>query len=327
MANSPLSLQKSDSALAVPELQRYIDGWFIACELRPCSAATLALRHTIVGNFLWFVRREEYASCDVMELRSFFLYIGRGHKDAGGRWGNPNQCRPVKPRTIKDYHGALRTLFRWIVAEGGLTKSPMERIPVPIDRPDTIQPFTQEQISALIAASKSSRHGHRDVALVLFLLDTGVRASELCALRFADVDISAKRATVDGKGGKSRPVYFGKATSRALWQYLREDGREPDETLFQSERGDGFTRSGLQQFLRRMGSLARISGARCSPHTFRHTFAINFLRNGGNQFSLMQILGHTNLQQTSKYVKLAQADCEKQHRAYSPADSMTGGRK
>ena len=102
----------------------------MAGEIARHSVRTIANRRLIVKNFFWFLRREGYKTCGVTELCAFFVYINRGHKDPGGRWGNPQLTAPVK-----DYHGSLRTLFRWIIAEGGLDSSPMERIPIPVDRP------------------------------------------------------------------------------------------------------------------------------------------------------------------------------------------------
>jgi site-specific recombinase XerD len=235
--------------------------------------------------------------------------------------------KPVHARTVKDYHSHLRTFFRWIVAEGGLESSPMERIPVPTARADQVQPFTPEQVNALLAAAKHSRHPRRNEAVLLFLLDTGVRASELCVLRLEDVDIAGRRATVLGKGNKRRMVSFQKTTARALWNYLREEEREPNDPLFLSERGEQLTRSGLLQLIERLGSTAGIATARCSPHTFRHTFAVEFLRAGGNVFTLQQMLGHTALHMTNRYVTLAQADIENQHRQYSPVERLKGRRR
>ncbi len=325
MDQTALRLKESaDVSLSLSDLEKYAEGWFLSGEISQHSAATLANRRLIIKNLLWFLRRKRYDACATMELRQFLAYLTTGHKEPGGRWGNAQQTKPVKPRTVKDYHSCLRSLFNWIVAEGGLASSPMVRIPAPVDRPDTIQPFTEAQVNALLAAAKKSTHPRRDEALLLLLFDAGLRASELCALRYRDMDMSAKKATVEGKGGKTRPVYFGRVAARALWQYLKEDGREPDEPVFLSERGEALTRSGLAQLLQRLGAQAQIQAARCSPHTFRHTFAVSFLRGGGNQFTLMQLLGHTNIQMTAKYVKLAQADVENQHRQFSPADRLKG---
>jgi integrase/recombinase XerD len=122
-------------------------------------------------------------------------------------------------------------------------------------------------------------------------------------------------------------VSFQKTTARALWNYLREEEREPNDPLFLSERGEQLTRSGLLQLIERLGSTARITAARCSPHTFRHTFSVEFLRAGGNVFSLQQMLGHTALHMTNRYVTLAQADIENQHRQYSPVERLKGRRR
>lgn len=114
--------------------------------------------------------------------------------------------------------------------------------------------------------------------------------------------------------------------SRALWKYLNEDFREADDFVFLSdggkETGDPLTRSGGLQLIRRLGRAAGITNVRVSPHTFRHTFSIEFLRNGGNQFTLMTILGHTDMKMTARYVAIAQADVARQHRHHSPADRL-----
>jgi integrase len=83
----------------------------------------------------------------------------------------------VRPRTVKDYHTTLRTFFRWLVEEGC---------------PDQIQPLTKEDVYPLLLAAKQSDHSYRDEAILLFLLDTGVRASELCILRIENVDVVGK---------------------------------------------------------------------------------------------------------------------------------------
>ncbi len=318
MNNSAPRLQETAPCIAVSSLQKYADGWLLSCQISQHSERTLGNRRMVLDKLLWFFKQKDIQDCGVTELRVFLAYLSTGHKDKGGRWGNPQLTETVKSRTVKDYHATLRTLFNWIVSEGALRVSPMERIPVPVDRPDSIEPFTEAQVKALLEAAKKTRQPRRDEALTLFLLDTGCRASELCDLNLNDVDMSGKKASVEGKGGKSRPVYFGRTTGRALWQYLREDERTPEEPLFQSERGERLTRSGLRQLIERIGKVAGIESVRCSPHTFRHTFAISFLREGGNQFTLMHILGHTHLAMTARYVHLAQADVENQHRQFSP---------
>ena len=132
-----------------------------------------------------------------------------------------------------------------------------------------------------------------------------------------------------GKGHKTRVVPFSRETKRALYQYLNQRQQNPESALFESDRGvtagDGLTRHGLRFLIRRLGNSAGLTGARVSPHTFRHTFAISFLRAGGNVFTLQQMLGHTNLAMTNRYVAIAQADIANQHQRYSPVAQLKRG--
>jgi site-specific recombinase XerD len=326
MLRRPPRFINSETALSVAELRSAAEGWLLDGDIRQHSARTQGNRREIIEKLLWFLDDQEFATCSLLELRKFLSYLSRGHEDPRGRWGNPRMKSQVKPRTVHTYHGHLRTFFRWLVDEGVIGQSPMESIAPPISRSDQVQPFTDAQVAALIAAAKSTTHARRDEAIVLFLLDTGVRASELCGILFGDLDMPARRCSVLGKGNKRRGVYFGKSTAKALYYYIREDAREPNDSLFITDRGetagDPLTRSGLLQLIERLEKSAHLTGIRCSPHTFRHTFAISFLRNGGNVFTLQQMLGHTSLHMTNRYVALAQADIEKQHRQFSPVDSL-----
>ncbi|HEY3269298.1 MAG TPA: site-specific integrase [Armatimonadota bacterium] len=229
------------------------------------------------------------------------------HHSPEGRWGNSQNRKPVRPWTVKDIHTTFKTFFRWLV-EGYIDGSPMESVKAPVARPDQVQPFTKEQIAAQLMAAKQSRHPYRDEAILLFLLDTAVRASELCGLRIQDLDSVGKRATVLGKGNKRRDIYMSRTTARAVNQSLRGHDTSPSNPVFLSERDDPFTRSGLQQLLSRLSKTAGIEAVRCSPHTFRHTCAIWFLRSGGQVFALKEMLGHTDLHMTMRYVAIAQAD-------------------
>lgn len=328
MKNSALRYTKTEASVSASELERNVQGWLLDCEIRQHSSTTIATRRIITGKLLWFLREKELTSCGTHELRLFHAYLSKGHEQKGGRWGNDKLTRPVRPRTVKDYHNHLRTFFRWLVAEGVLDTSPIEAISAPVSRADQIAPFTPAQVNVLLLEARRSQQPRRNEALLLFLLDTGLRASEVCALKMKDVDLDSRRCTVLGKGNKHRTVPFGGTATKSLWQYLKEDPRDREDPLFFSERGEPLTRSGLFQLIRRIGRAAKMEAARCSPHTFRHTFAVEFLRAGGNVFTLQQLLGHTALSMTNRYVAFAQADIENQHRMFSPADRLkktTGG--
>jgi site-specific recombinase XerD len=328
MQNSALPFRKPESALDVAELRRYTEGWLLACDIARHSPQTLSLRRHITGKLLWFLADREIAFCGLHELRLFFAYLNHGHEEPRGRWGNPLENQPVKPGTVATYDRHLRTFFTWLVREEVLPTSPMDRITEPVDRPDQIEPFTDEEVEALLAAAKKSNYSRRDEAIIWFLLDTGIRASELCGLAMSDMDLTARRCKIrEGKGGKARLIWFGAAAAKALWNYLKFEPHEEHDPLFFNKCGEAFTRSGLLQLMGRMGNVAKIKQTRCSPHTFRHTFAISFLRAGGDVLTLQQLLGHTSLAMVNRYVKLAQTDLAQAHRQFSPGDRLRGKRQ
>ena len=315
-------------ALNLNDLERFSQDWLHECEYRQHSRATLEWRRTVVEKLLWFLREKGHTECGTSELRAFLSYLSNGHREENGRWGNSHfdrrSTRPLTARTIKDYHNTLRAMFNWFVNDGVIEQSPMARIAAPIHRPNQIQPFTSEQIVNLIGAARKSKEPERNEALLLLALDTGLRASEICGLTMKDLDLNNRTCRVHGKGNKYRSVFFGRVTAKALWRYLRLYGRKPNEPVFFNGFGSfkSLDRNGFRLLMRRLGQAAGIQAVRCSPHTLRHTFAISFLRNGGNIWSLKEMLGHTNIQMTLRYSAIADADIEAQHRLYSPADRL-----
>jgi integrase/recombinase XerC len=326
MQKTELPSPLSTSSIGLAEFKHYSAAWLMDCEIRQHSPNTLSLRRGIVSKFIWWMETKQKAVISNLTMREFLLYVDKGNCEPGGRWGNPAEIYPSTPATVQLYHRHLRACLNWIIAEGGLLASPMANVKAPIDRADQIQPFTQDQVLAVLAAAKNTTHPRRDYAICLFLLDTGLRVSEVCNLRYGHLDIMTRSATVEGKGGKKRAVSYGAQTARTLWSYFREQNHAADTRLFLADRGEdtgeGLTRSGMGQLLSRLGEDAGLQNVRCSPHTFRHTFAVNFLRNGGNQFTLMAILGHTNVTMTRRYVEFAQADVALQQRIHSPVDAI-----
>lgn len=309
--------------LEVPRLVRYLESWIQDGRIRQFSPRTIEERRNVIGKLLWFLEREGATELDPFALRGFLAHVSFGHEEPAGRWGKSRS--PVRPRTAVAYYRVLRSLCNWLVEEGAIEDSPIGTLKPPRAADDQVQPFTEEQLAALERAAERTDSPRRDRAALLFLLDTGCRASEVCALRISDLDFTERSCRVRGKGDKYRTVYFGRECGRALLAYLRDGEREEAGPVFPSLRGlkpgEALTRSGLLQIVRRLGKEARVQGVRCSPHTFRHTFAVSFLRAGGNTFALQTMMGHVSLAMTRRYVALAGADLQAQHARFSPADN------
>lgn len=311
--------------ISIADLERYAADWLFEGEFRSHSPMTTATRRGFVKNLIWFLNQKGFTTCGKQELKLFFIYLSQPQPQ--GRWGVKRLTQPLRPVSIKDYFVNFKVMFRWFVTEGFIESSPMDGLPTPLARAPQIQPFSPEQITALLNATKKSCHAKRDYAIVALLLDCGLRAGELCALKVADIDLNARCVSTIGKGNKRRSVFFGKATAKALWNHLRSEVREPDDWVFLSDRGvrtgEPLKPNGLLQLFHRLGDKANIKAVRCSPHTLRHTYAVCFLRAGGSVFTLRESLGHTDLTMTSKYVMVADADLS-QARNFSPMDRLKG---
>ena len=134
----------------------------------------------------------------------------------------------------------------------------------------------------------------------------------------ADVDLKTGKVFVTGKGSKERHCYLGTTTRRSLWRYLADRENDPDAPLFTTHDDRPLQRTWLRKVVATLGDRAGVSNAH--PHRFRHTFAVQFLRNGGDIFTLQMLLGHSSLEMVKYYARLAAIDAEQAHRRASPAD-------
>ena len=124
-----------------------------------------------------------------------------------------------------------------------------------------------------------------------------------------------------GKGSKERRVEFGPRTSQAIWKYLASRGvLRPEADFLISRTGRRLDREDLAKRLHTIGMRAGVE--KCHPHRFRHTFAIMFLRNGGNSLALQRLLGHSTMEMVRHYVKLSEVDLAQAHRRASPVENL-----
>ncbi len=224
-------------------------------------------------------------------------------------------ARGLSLSSVQVHRKVLIAFFRWAQAELDLAPPALGSTPHFETAP--VVPLTKEQVLKLHKAAKS----RRNKAMLLVLLDTGLRASELCRLTISDCDLDAGTIQVRpfATGRKSRPriVLLGTHAKNALWKYLAERAAEPADPLIATVAGGPLDRWDLAHILRRIGQAA---GVKVHPHQIRHTFAIEYLRAGGDVFTLQRLLGHASLEMVRHYLALAQADLAAAHRRSSPAD-------
>jgi integrase/recombinase XerD len=230
--------------------------------------------------------------------------------------------------TVFRTYGGMRCAFRFWKREGLLEDNPMERVERPRRDRTLIRPLSPEQAARLIEMpDAASPAGLRDRAMMMLMLDSGLRISEVLSLEAGRVDWLNCAATVMGKGRKERTVPFSARTGLALLEYAkaRSQGRQQASQLFLGRTGKPICRSKARKIIMRYGREAEITGVRMSPHTLRHTFAVLYVRNGGDSFSLQEILGHSTLEMTRRYVNLASRDVAEQHKKFSPMEMLLQG--
>lgn len=320
-------------------LSQAIEGYLLDANARRMSNRTIQTYLGIYHRFQEFIGDPDLREIQPNDIRHFLQHIAESPIQPGGIGTRPRR-RP-SDKTILNYHTALSALWTWAVAEDLVDTHIVQAVPRPESQSRAIHPFTEEDVRALLASidrcqpytrpgKRECDHARpsadRDRAILLILLDTGIRASELClspkrqagGLSIKDVDLQNHRLRVMGKGGKERYVPISHRTTKAIWRYLlsRPDA-QPDDPLVISERTDqALSTSGLYQLIKRLGERTGIHDAH--PHRFRHTFAVNFLRNGGNIYALQDILGHSTLEMVKRYVRLAETDITNAHRRASP---------
>ncbi len=238
----------------------------------------------------------------------------------------------LSDKSISNAWVALSAFFTWAAAELGIPHPLRGRVRRPSYKPKPIVPYTHAEVAAMLReldkgpewttrTGKTARSRRpsalRDKAIILVLLDTGVRASELCNLSYDDFDQGSGRLLVrEGKGAKDRHVYLGESARRVLWRYMNGRTGGP---LFPTRNNTPLNRSNLSRLIRRIAKAANVKKA--NVHRFRHTFAVNFLRNGGNVFALQNLLGHARMDTVKTYVRLAEQDLADAQRRASPVDN------
>ena len=312
------------------KLQVLLDGYRLSSVSEGKSPSTIAIVEASVHYLDEFLVSNglpnDVTEIGVDELRRFTAYLKERPRFAHHRFTKP-QTGQLSGHTINGYMRALQAFWSWLEREDFIQQNPFARLKIPKAPKKIIPIFSEAQLRQLFGAVNiSSPIGYRDYTIMLTLLDTGIRCSELTSLRLTDVNLEGRLLKVWGKGNKERLVPIGAKVQKALWKYLTCYRPEPAtpryEQVFLTRDGCPLTKDRLEAIIERYGKKAGITGVRVSPHTFRHTMAVTFLRNGGDVFSLQRILGHSQLEVVRGYVNLTQSDISRVHRRNSPADNL-----
>ncbi|MFE4691205.1 tyrosine-type recombinase/integrase [Streptomyces sp. NPDC056749] len=237
----------------------------------------------------------------------------------------------TSPSNAHQHFRSLKTMFNWLCDEEELDRSPMRTMKPPTLPEVEVPVIPEADLKKLFAACKGKTYAdRRDTALLMLLLDTGVRLSEVTDRHVGDLDLDMKVLHVLGKANRVRPVPFGNACATALDRYLRaaakHKGRALDDDdmwLWWGDRNkmQRLTIWGVGTMLKRRCAEAGIDDLH--PHQFRHTFAHLWKVGGGNEDDLMRITGWKSRQMLSRYAASAGGERARlAHKRISPGDRL-----
>lgn len=228
----------------------------------------------------------------------------------------PQQSARLSEGTIASIMRAMHRFWAWAAEEYGF-ENPMRGIrrvkvdPVP-------KGISSRDFVRLLTACGDTDAGVRDRALLAMLADTGARLGALLSLTIDDLDTKQRRAVVTEKGGKLHVIFWTNFTARLLYQWMTVRNTSSHALWINMNTGEPLRAAGIYEILKRLKERAGVTG-RINPHAFRHGFAREYIKSGGDVVTLAKILGHKDIRTTAEYYALfTDHELGEMHDRYSP---------
>jgi integrase/recombinase XerD len=294
----------------LPDLLRWANSFLVAKRAEGLALRTCSFYKEKLVTFTTYCEHRNINTVEVITpdlLREFFLHLEEAGHNPGG---------------VHAYFRTVKVFLKWYERENEPLgwRNPITKVKAPKVPDEPLEPVEMADVDAMLQTCREGRMEDRDRAILLTLLDTGARATELCNIDLADLDpMTGSLLIRQGKGRKPRTVFAGQRTRRALRAYLRHRGGALGP-LFLSRVGERLDYDGLRDIIQRR---ARDAGITPPPlHAFRRAFALAMLRNGADLLTLQRLMGHADLSLLQRYAKQTVDDLRAVHGQASPVDRL-----
>ena len=287
-------------------LRSFID--FLSIE-KGLSRNTLLSYERDLAKLLLFFRKEKLAWTNAGEMNLV-------------RFIHEQSRAGLSARSLARLVSSMRSFYRYLVLDGMVEKDPADGLSSPSVWLSLPKFLTMKEVEALLAAPDDGEpRGVRDKAMLEVLYGSGLRVSELIALRPKDLNMDEGFLLCRGKGGKERIVPLGRSACRAVRRYLDEARslfeKAASEFLFLTRRGGPFTRQGFWKLLKGHARAAGIA-SKISPHVLRHSFATHLLERGADLRSVQLLLGHSQITTTQIYTHVSRERLRRVYDQFHP---------
>lgn len=287
----------------------WLEAFIIDRKAQGLSKGTIEYYQTKLGRFIAYcdtVAITNIGQLDPASIRMYLLWLEQEGHNQGG---------------VLSCYKALSAFLNWwemeVEPEGW--KNPIKKVKTPRVDLEPLEPADIQDVKALIATCKRNTFtGNRDKAIMLTLLDTGVRAGELLAMDRDDLDVTGAILVRRGKGGKPRVMYIGRKSRQAVRAYLKHR-KDDSPALWVSTYGERLKYKTLRSIILRRAEKAGIEPP--TLHSFRRYFALTMLRRGEDVFTIQKLMGHADLQIMRRYLKQTNQDTYLSHRRAGPVDN------
>lgn len=298
-------------------LENFLKKFFIHCYSMNLQQNTISSYESKLKVFQNYIRGRDDVNC-VNDITSDvirdFLSFSR---------------KRVSKSTVKHYYNTLNIFFKFLVKNKIISENIIEDITKPKVPKRDIRSFSNSEINIILKHfDKNDFVGYRNYAIMTTLFGTGMRISELCNLQAVDVMFELNVINIIGKGDKQRRIPISETLRKILLKYFKIRNEYIDKHrlnqsrhFFISRNTTPMTRDNVEWIFIKIKRDYNLQGDRFSPHTFRHTFAKNYLLNGGEIFSLQKILGHSKIETTKKYIALNDQEVKIQNDKFNPLDN------